>query len=393
MKMGQMDKKKIKVIHSHPVWQEQTQTWMYNLVRYLPETVESHIVCEKKKNVEQFLVPNIHALSDLPKWRSYLDKGLRKFKIRRHLQFLVDVAKRENATILHSHFGHIGWENLDAAKLAGLKHIVSFYGWEMTSLPQNDPRWHKRYEEMFDKVDLVLACEGPYMAQCIVDLGCPPEKVKVHRLSVISGEIVFKPREWHPGEPLKVLIAASFREKKGIPYALEALGQFQDKVDLEVTIIGDANSEPRSQQEKQKILAIIEKYKLQDKVRMLGYQPHTVLFEEAYKHHIFLSPSVNASDGDTEAGIPYSLVDMAATGMPIVSTKNCDIPALILNGVRGLLAEERDVPGLVTHLQWLVDHPEKWYDMVVAGRNHVAGEYDAYIQGERLAEIYSKLGS
>lgn len=121
---------------------------------------------------------------------------------------------------------------------------------------------------------------GSYMAQCLVDLGCPPEKVKVHRLSVISGEIAFKPREWHPGEPLKVLIAASFREKKGIPYALEALGQFQDKVDLEVTIIGDVNSEPRSQQEKQKILAIIEKYKLQDKVRMLGYHDQSECWNE-----------------------------------------------------------------------------------------------------------------
>ncbi|NES21168.1 MAG: colanic acid biosynthesis glycosyltransferase WcaL [Symploca sp. SIO3E6] len=386
-----MNNKKIKVIQSYPVWQELTQIWLYNLVHYLPDTIESHIVCERTKNLDQFWVPNIHALMDSPKWRYYWDKGLRKLKIRRHLQFLVDVAKRENATILHSHFGHLGWENLDAAKLAGLKHVVSFYGWEMTSLIKNEPHWRQRYQDMFNKVDLVLACEGPYMAQCIVDLGCPPEKVKVNRLSVISGEIAFKPREWYPGEPLKVLIAASFREKKGITYALEALGQFQERVPLEITLIGDANSEPRSQQEKQKIMAVIDKYKLQNKVRMLGYQPYPVFFEEAYKHHIFLSPSINASDGDTEAGIPYALVDMAATGMPIVSTKNCDIPSLILNGVRGLLAEERDVPGLITHLQWLVDNPEKWYDMVVAARDYVQGEYDAHIQGEKLAELYSQL--
>jgi len=43
--------------------------------------------------------------------------------------------------------------------------------------------------------------------------------------------------KWQQGEPLRVLIAASFREKKGIPYALEALGMLQKDVSLEIAII------------------------------------------------------------------------------------------------------------------------------------------------------------
>ncbi|MBW4643033.1 MAG: glycosyltransferase [Goleter apudmare HA4340-LM2] len=385
-----LENKKLKIVHSYPIWLPKTQTWMYNQVRYLPKNLENHVVCEKTEDLEQFWLPNIHALQEVSQWCYVWDKVVRKLQFRHHLGFLVDIAQHENINVLHSHFGHVGWQDIGAAKKVGLKHVVTFYGWDVNSLPKTRPHWRRRYQELFANVDIIL-CEGSHMAKCIVNLGCPADKVKVHHLGIAIEELKFQPRVWNPNEPLRVLIAASFREKKGIPYALEALGQLQHQVSLEVTIIGDANSEKRSQAEKQKILATIEKHNLQSKVRMLGYQPYTLLFKEAYKHHIFLSPSVTASDGDTEGGAPVSLIEMAATGMLIVSTNHCDIPEVVINGLTGLLAEERDVSGLVTHLQQLVHHPEQWLPITVAGRKHVEKEYDAYIQGKKLAEIYSHL--
>lgn len=384
-----MRSSKITIIQSFPLWLPQTMTWLYNQAYYLPDEVESHIVCETTENFDQFWLPNIHSLEEAPRWRYYWDLGLRKLKIRRHLGFLVEQAKLCNAQVLHSHFGNVGWANLEAAKQARLKHVVTFYGQDVNYLPTQNPRWYKRYQSLFAQIDCIL-CEGFHMAKCVIALGCPEDKVRVHHLGVRVDEIAFKSRVWTPGEPLRVLIAASFREKKGIPYALEALGRMQHDVPLAITIIGDATAEARSQAEKQKILAIIEKYNLQSKVRLLGYQPHTVLFEEAYKHHIFLSPSVTATDGDTEGGAPVVIIEMAATGISIVSTLHCDIPELVQNGVTGLLAKERDVDGLAHHLKWLIAHPEQWAKMLDAARRHVAIEYDARIQGERLAAIYQE---
>ena len=380
---------KITVIHSFPEWLPQTMTWLYNQVHYLPDRIESHIVCETTENLDQFWLRNIHSLAEAPPWRCYWDLCLRKLQVRRHLGFLVEQVKRCNAQVLHSHFGNVAWANLEAAKQVGLKHVVTFYGQDVNYLPTQDTRWYKRYQSLFAQIDCVL-CEGTYMAKCVIALGCPQEKVQVHHLGVKVDEIAFKPKVWSPGEPLRVLIAASFREKKGIPYALEALGRMQHDVPLEITIIGDATAEARSQAEKKKILATIEKYNLHSKVRLLGYQPHTVLFEEAYKHHIFLAPSVTASDGDTEGGAPVVIIEMAATGILIVSTTHCDIPELVQNGVTGLLAQERNVDGLVYQLKSLIAHPEQWAKMLEAGRRYVAKEYNARIQGERLAAIYQE---
>ena len=376
------------VLHSCRTWLPQTQIWLYNQVCYLPNNIENHIFCEKTENLEQFYLPNIHSLKNASKLQFYFDKTLRKLRLRHHLEFYVEVAKREKATLLHSHFGHIGWANLNVAQKAGLKHVVTFYGLDVNGFPKQDPVWNRRYQKLFEAVDLIL-CEGSHMAKCIVNLGCPKNKVQVHHLGVNVNEIKFKPRVWIPQTTLKVIICATFREKKGIPYALEALGQLQPKISLEITIIGDANSKNlEEQKEKQKILAAIDKYGLKSKVRLLGYQPHDVLLKEAYQHHIFISPSITASDGDTEGGAPVSIIDMAATGMPIISTTHCDIPEVIINGVTGLLVEERDVVGLKKSLNYLIDNPKLWHEMTSLGRQHIEKEYDARIQGLRLAEIY-----
>ncbi len=380
------------VIHSFPTWLPQTQTWMYNQIRCLPKDIEPHIVCDNTKNLEQFALANIHTLTEEKSyWYYYWGRGLRFLHLRHHSPYLVEKIQKYKGHILHSHFGPVGWFNIGAAKQSQLSHLVTFYGYDVNYLPRKDVRWRKRYQDMFGVIDSVL-CEGPHMAKCIQALGCPEEKIIVQRLGIMNDEIAFQPRSWSPTEPLRVLIAASFREKKGIPYALEALGHLKKELPIEITIIGDAGTDSREQLEKAKILNIIDALGIKPTTRLLGYQPYHVIFEEAYKHHIFLSPSVTAEDGDTEGGAPVTIIEMAATGMPIVSTTHCDIPQVIQHGVTGWLAKERDVNGLVLLLRQLIEMPEKWYEMLVAARKHVENQFDAKAQGEKLGEIYRNLG-
>jgi colanic acid/amylovoran biosynthesis glycosyltransferase len=115
------------------------------------------------------------------------------------------------------------------------------------------------------------------------------------------------------------------------------------------------------------------------------------MLEEAYQHHLFLSPSVTASDGDSEGGAPVSIIEMAATGMPVVSTYHCDIPQVIVHGEGGRLARERDVDDLVTQITWLVNHPEQWPQMGQISRQHIEKHFDAQRQGQALADLYQQI--
>lgn len=377
----------LRVIHSAPVWLPRTQGWMYHQVRALPAHVEPHVVCERKENLDAFGVAHLHCLSDTPV-RCALDRAVRFLRIRPWLGNLPRVARATRAAVVHSHFGHIGAIDARAVERLGIAHVVTFYGQDV-SLPGRDPRWGARYRAMFARVRAVL-CEGPHMAQRVVGLGCPADRVHVHALGVPAAELAFRPRRRAPGEPLRVLIAGSFTEKKGIPDALAAVAALGASVPALVTVIGDAGADPRHRREKQRILDVLARTGLAARCRLLGYQPQRVLLEEAYRHHVFLAPSVHAADGDSEGGAPVTILEMAATGMPIVSTTHCDIPHVIRHGESGLLAEEHDVVGLAAHLRHLAEHPEQWGAMAAAARARIEACFDLEQQGRALAAIYAR---
>ena len=68
-----------------------------------------------------------------------------------------------------------------------------------------------------------------------------------------------------------------------------------------------------------------------------------------------------------------------------------DIPEVIQNSETGLLAEERNVKQLMHHLIWLIEHPKKWSEMLIAGRNRIEKEFDVRVQAAGLGEFYIRL--
>lgn len=381
---------RLNVLNAFHTWLPNTQTWMHAQVQKLLELgIDTHVACERTRNLEQFHVANIHALANESRSNEIWHRILRTMNIRTRHNHLLRTGQRIGATVIHSHFGNTGWYNQPAVNKLGIPHVVTFYGWDVNLLPQQF-LWPERYRALFREADLFL-CEGKHMAKCIIALGCPAEKVKVQHLGVDIDRFAFRPRKYSPSEPLRIMIAASFREKKGIPDAIRAVGLLNRDIPLQLTIIGDAGQDTQSRREKSLIISDLEKEGLMQNTRLLGYQPHQVMLDEAYRQHIFLSPSLTAQDGDTEGGAPVSLIEMAATGMPIVSTRHCDIPEVILDGVTGLLADERDVHELHRHLRWWASHPEAWEDMLTSGRQHIEREYALTQQVAKLVTHYKSL--
>jgi colanic acid/amylovoran biosynthesis glycosyltransferase len=379
------------ILHAVPgAWLPATQTWLHDQVRLLPDPVVSHVVCDRVEHADRFRVPNVHAAEADPArrrltdgWRSRVRSALGRG---RHRDLVIRTARTTGADVLHSHFGPEGWRNNVAARRLGLAHVVSFYGYDV-GLPRRHPRWARRYRALFDHVDRVL-CEGYHMAARLRDLGCPPEKVTVHRLGIDLDAIPFRPRAWTPGTTLRVLLAAAFRPKKGLPDAIEALGRLRREVDLEITIIGDATGGAESEAEKRRILDAIARHDLADRVAPLGFRSRRVLHEQAARHHLLLAPSRTADDGDTEGGAPVTLIEMAASGMPIVSTHHADIPGVLRDGETAFLARPGDPHDLAAKIRTTLDAAPRWPEMLAAGRRWIEARFDARAQAERLTTLY-----
>lgn len=378
-------KRKPVVAHSVTPWLPLTMMWIYNKLRYA-ETFSSIVLTNTVENMDQFSWDPVYAIRGKGLLASY--RILRRFGILSYPRIYDEAISKHCPVILHSHFANRGWYDLPLAKKKNLKHVVTFYGYDVSMLPSQQPVWRNRYKKLFEKADLFL-CEGPHMAQCVAELGCPREKLKVQRLGVEIDKIPFVPRKIGEDGLIKILIAGTFREKKGIPYALEAIGLLKEQYPhLAVTVIGDSTGQTRENEEKIKILNILKKYNLEPITKMLGFQPHHVLIEEAYKHHIFLSPSITASDGDTEGGAPVTIIEMAASGMPIVSTKHCDIPEIVKDQETGLLSEERDAKSLEKQLVKLIYEPELLSQFGYAGRLHVENHYNVKNTVHNLEALY-----
>ena len=381
----------MKILHNVHTWLPLTQRWMHTQIKYIPDGLESHIVCQKTINRNYFSdIGTIHCMEDSSSIVNYFFKRFLRFmRIKRGLGWIKIALNNFRPDLIHSHFGHIGWIALPEIKNYA-PHIVTFYGFDVSMLPKKRVEWRARYKELFLKVEGVL-CEGEHMAACVRDLGCDPSKIYVHHLGIMVDQIPYCPRIWEQNKPLKILLAGTFTEKKGFPYAIAALGRLAKQIPIEVTIIGDSDQSKYGHIEKQKIFKSVNDSGILSKINFLGYCSFETLLKNAFKNQIFLSPSITAETGDTEGGAPITMIEMAASGMPIVSTKHCDIPAVIIHRNTGLLSPERDIDGIYQNLLWLVENQKKWRPMLDRSRKHIESNFNARIQGIRLAQIYRNI--
>jgi colanic acid/amylovoran biosynthesis glycosyltransferase len=280
---------------------------------------------------------------------------------------------------LLAHFGDEAYRLLAVAQRFRLPLLVRCYGYDISSLPRQG-RWLTRLQRLFDQAAGFLV-EGPAMGAALVAMGAPEERVHLVPLGVDVDAIPWTPRTDDGQSPIRVLMAASLREKKGHTFAFGALATvIKEHPRLEVTVIGDGPLRGPLQGQ-------VQASPLAGRVRWLGNQSHEALITAMGEHHLFLHPSVTAGDGDSEGGAPLVLQEAQAAGLPIISSVHADIPFVMRPGVSGLLAPERDIQGLATALRYLLERPERWAVMGEAGRQHVVQQFHPARLGDRLADL------
>lgn len=374
---------KTAIAHLTKEYLQLTQTWLYsnqiiNLKRYEPI-----IIAQITMNLDTFPAQNLYSISDA----NFLVK---KFNTLCQIMtgcyisiYFTKVIKKNNVKLLHAHFGTEGVMYLRLKKSLNLPMVTTFYGLDVSVIPRI-PYWKKRYIQLFQEGELFLT-EGSHMKKELIKLGCPEDKIIVQHLGVDLEKFTFSPRKPPEDGKITILIAGSFREKKGIPYAIKAFAKVKENhPDIHLRILGDGIM--RAQ-----IESLIMESGISNSVTLLGYQSHGVFMTEATHAHIFMLPSITAQDGDTEGGAPVSIIEAQASGLPVISSYHADIPEVVVDGKSALLAPEKDVETLAKHLEYLVEHPDVWERMGRAGRNHVEKEYDLIVQVGKLEKIYDSL--
>jgi colanic acid/amylovoran biosynthesis glycosyltransferase len=191
------------------------------------------------------------------------------------------------------------------------------------------------------------------------------------------------------GPPLRVLTAARLVEKKGHVHLIEAMRLLEERgVDVRVDLAGGG---PLAD-----VLASrAAEAGVQERVEFLGTVSHDDLLAglASGRWDAAVLPSVMTASGQLE-GIPVSLVEAMAAGLPVVGTETGGIPELLRDGA-GILVPPKNPEALADALQRLAEDASIRARLGAAGRRRiedefavdaVAGELDARFRGSQVAD-------
>ena len=374
------------VAHFRRILFNRTETFLYNYLTSF-QRIKTVAITFQKAHLNSF--PYTRPIVELYSWTPWCEfyrrvkSRLISSELTYDLPSTYQALKSYKARILHAHFGYTGAQVLSVKRKTGLPLVTTFYGEDVSALA-NTEKWYQAYQQLFVAGDLFLV-EGSHMRQRLIGIGCPPEKIAIQRIAILLDRYPFRerpPKASH--ESVHILFCGSFREKKGLLYALEAVRRAAEVYpNITFRIIGDGQLRPQVEH-------IIDRYHMQSYTTLLGFRSHEDMIREMQLADIFIHPSVTAANGDSEGGAPTTILEAQACGLPVLSTMHADIPNIVIPGGSALLAAERDVEALSSHLCTLIKEPERWREMGLKGRvwvehNHAIGPAVARLEDHYFA--------
>ena len=234
--------------------------------------------------------------------------------------------------LVHVYYGHKAVKYLDMLRAWGGPFLVSFHGVDVVKFT-NDPAYVDSLQCVFKEARLVLA-----RSQSLLDglkaLGCPPEKLRLNHTPIPLDSFPAAVRTAPEDGAWRLVQACRLIPKKGLFTTLEALRLVLPhfpKLKFVLCGTGPVQDEFLKKRDAMGLTASVE---------VPGWMDQPKLLEEYQRAHLFLHPSELTDTADQE-GIPNSMLEAMATGLPVVATQHGGIPEAITHGLDGLLVPER----------------------------------------------------
>ena len=285
-----------------------------------------------------------------------------------------------DARLLHIYFGQIAVHLLPLIRAWKNPSIVSFHGADVF-VDMNKPAYREVTRQMLEAVKLVLV-RSESLRRAVADLGCDPKKIEIQRTGIPLEDFPFRERNFTgAATEWRFVQAGRLIEKKGLPVTLRAFAVFLGKYpNATLTIAGEGPL--RDELEK-----LARELKIERSISLTGFISQEEVRDIYYRSHIFLHPSQTGHDGNQE-GIPNSMLEAMASGLPVFATRHGGIPEAIENGVSGVLVPERDYKTLTRVLLNAAEDPVFLSQIARTGAEVVRKNFDLRAEAQRLEEIY-----
>lgn len=272
-------------------------------------------------------------------------------------QILTKSLKKHHIDVVLVEYGIHAEHVLPAIKKLNLPLVVHFHGFDATV--RNIIKEHNNYKEVFRYASKVIAVSKTMESQ-LLEMGCSRDKL-VYNANAAQKEF----QDLTPRFIKKQFVfVGRFAEKKAPYYVILSFKEVLKKFpDAKLMMCGNG-----------KLLDVcknlVKHYKLENNIKFLGVISSKQLQQLFSESLGYVQHSITASNGDME-GMPISVLEASAAGLPVVSTYHAGISDVIEHGVTGLLCKEHDVLQMSQNLIRLLEDIEYAKKLGQAGKERI----------------------
>jgi glycosyltransferase involved in cell wall biosynthesis len=274
-------------------------------------------------------------------------------------------------------FGMAGAAVFPLCKKHGVPLMVNFYGIDAFGYKILS-EYEKPYQGMFQYASL-FSVQSHSIKKSLISLGCPENKIIVNSCPPSEKFFDLKTDLKNP-----ILIAIGrFVEKKAPDLTIRAFELVNKAIpESKLIMIGDGPLLDQS-------IQLAKTLQLENKIEFTGRLNQDEQLNRLKDAAVFIQHSVIASDGDAE-GLPVSIMEASAAGIPVVSTRHSGVPEAVEEGVTGFLVDEKDYIKMSEHCVSLLLSIELRKKMGEKGRDKMLREFTMKIHLDRMNDSISK---
>ncbi|MBI5470769.1 MAG: glycosyltransferase [Ignavibacteriae bacterium] len=364
-----------------------TETFVGNQVTTLLQ-YDPVVLCHHRGPNASYDINAMHVMAEHAGILGKLSYQMLRTLSQSEIRTAVDWLRKQNPALWHFHFGVDAAYFLPLYRRLGIPAVVSLYGYDVSSFPNKIGGLGKQFmRPMFREMDCFLAMSED-MKRDAVASGAPDAKVIVHYHGINTQRFRFDERSYASRSPFTILCVGTLEPKKGQHHLVKALAELRrERPDIPARVVLVGTGPLQSELD-----ALVRQFNLQLHVEFAGYVPHTNGRLEQYYQNadVFVHFSTTQPDNDKE-GIPGTLVEAMASGLPVVTTRHAGIPEVVTNNVNGILLDEQDTAGIAGALVRLYDSENLRSALGRAAALHAHQNLDYRSKTSALECIYERV--
>jgi glycosyltransferase involved in cell wall biosynthesis len=296
-----------------------------------------------------------------------------------HHYDLVDLLNEHQPDLVHVYYGHKAVHFHEMLRAWGGPFVVSFHGVDVSKF-LDEEGYSDALKRVFKDARLVMA-RSQSLLDRLSELGCPEKKLRLNRTPIPLEHLTASVRQPPADRQWRLVQACRLIEKKGILTTLKALALVKQKhPHVRYVLCGEGPL-------KRKIEEAVTKSGLRENVELLGWLDQQQLLEQYRIAQVFLHPSEKTREEDQE-GIPNSMLEAMATGLPVVATLHGGIPEAVTTGHDGLLVPEKNPDQLAEAILQLMNNPGELARMSQNAAASVRSNFGSEAQIAAMEDVY-----